>query len=47
VGYEIYYDEVFINLVLRENEVTQTEKFSIEEVECMGSCGYSSNVCNK
>jgi NADH-quinone oxidoreductase subunit E len=37
-GYEILngiIDKLGINL----NEVTKDEKFSIEEVECMGSCG--------
>lgn len=37
-GYEIL-DEVIGKLGIMENEVTTDRKFSIEEVECMGSCG--------
>lgn len=37
-GYDIF-DEVIKNLGIHENEVTADGKFSIEEVECMGSCG--------
>jgi NADH-quinone oxidoreductase E subunit len=37
-GYEIL-DEVVNKLGIMKNEVTQDEKFSIEEVECMGACG--------
>ncbi len=37
-GYEIY-DAVCEKLGIQHDEVTDNEKFSIEEVECMGSCG--------
>ncbi len=37
-GYEIL-ESVEKKLGIKENEVTSDGKFSIEEVECMGSCG--------
>lgn len=37
-GYEIY-DTVQKKLGLKNGEVTDDHKFSLEEVECMGSCG--------
>lgn len=37
-GYEIL-DHVADKLGIKENQVTSDGKFSIEEVECMGSCG--------
>ncbi len=37
-GYEIL-DETIKKLGIQINEVTADNKFSIEEVECMGSCG--------
>ncbi|MEI7812061.1 MAG: NAD(P)H-dependent oxidoreductase subunit E [Ignavibacteria bacterium] len=37
-GYEIL-DCVVEKLGIRKNEVTPDQRFSIEEVECMGSCG--------
>lgn len=37
-GYEIY-DAVQKKLGLKNGEVTEDHKFSLEEVECMGSCG--------
>ncbi len=37
-GYEIL-ESVEKKLGIKENEVTTDGKFSIEEVECMGSCG--------
>lgn len=37
-GYEIL-DQVVDKLGIQINEVTPDQRFSIEEVECMGSCG--------
>ena len=37
-GYEIF-DKVKTKLGINNMEVTEDKQFSLEEVECMGSCG--------
>ena len=39
-GYEIW-DQVKAKLGLDNMQVSEDSKFSIEEVECMGACGYA------